>query len=96
MLNWTETTGSKPFDTTSIFDMIMAHNSNFNGHDQQVRRQSLLSHELFDHELLARCRFRRYFLMESVSFIGRSRAPADGFRDVIKRERQKKKKETRE
>jgi hypothetical protein len=36
MLNWTESTGSKPFDTTSIFDMIMAHNSNFNGHDQQV------------------------------------------------------------
>ena len=42
MLNWAETTGSKPFDTTSIFDMIMAHNSNFNGHDQQVCRQSSL------------------------------------------------------
>ena len=49
MLNWVETTGSKPFDTTSIFDMIMAHNSNFNGHDQQVCLKSHLYLVLFEH-----------------------------------------------
>jgi hypothetical protein len=28
---------SKPLDTTNIFEMIVAYNPNFSGHDQQVR-----------------------------------------------------------
>lgn len=31
-----DTANNKPIDTSGILDMIVAYNSNFNGHDQQV------------------------------------------------------------
>jgi hypothetical protein len=34
--SWRDTASTKPVDTSVIFDMIVAYNSNFNGHDQQV------------------------------------------------------------
>lgn len=89
MLNWTESTGSKPFDTTSIFDMIMAHNSNFNGHDQQVCKVNHTPHRKIE------CvSAKSYYLLESTPSLGRPRAPSNGVRDVIERERQTEKEET--
>ena len=40
LASWRDTTANnKPIDTSGIFDMIVAYNSNFNGHDQQVRER---------------------------------------------------------